>query len=160
MQRNLPDSHSPVDKELRRPGVMKFEYQKYQGDKGEALFMPNIPVMFRKPEGGTLGAYALVDSGAGRSFFDAEYAAGLGIEDVESGKRIEFVGITGHILIGYFHDVTLLVGGHPYPMSVAFCPDFPVTWFAGVLGQEDFFTLFRIRFVFTKKEIEIVPEQA
>ncbi len=137
---------------------MKFEYQKRPGTRGEAVWIPMIPVQFRKVGGGTLGAYALVDSGASRSFFDAEYAARLGIEDLEAGQREEFYGITGHSLVGYRHTVTMLLGNNPIEISMAFCPNFDQDVFNGILGQEDFFSLFRIKFSRTKRSIAIVPE--
>lgn len=137
---------------------MKFEYQKRPGPHGLAMWVPIIPVQFQKPEGGTLGAYGLVDSGATRSFFDAEYAAGLGIENLESGQSEEFTGVTGHSLTGYRHDVTMLVGGNPVEINLAFCPKFDQDVFNGILGQEDFFRLFRIKFSRAKRSIEIVPE--
>lgn len=139
---------------------MKFEYMKMEGEQGRAVFMPIIPVLFKKPEGGTLGAYALVDSGAGRSFFDAEYAIQLGIQDIEAGQKEEFLGITGHVLTGYRHEVTLLVGGNPFVISIAFCPNFSPDVFHGILGQEDFFSLFRIKFSYVKSQIELVPEHS
>ena len=66
---------------------MKIEYQKTTGLHGEAVYIPMVPFQFRKAGGGTVGGYALVDSGATRSFFDAKYATGIGIEDVESLGR-------------------------------------------------------------------------
>ena len=68
---------------------MKIEYQKTRGPHGEAVYIPMVPFAFRRVGGGTVGGYALVDSGATRSFFHAKYATEIGIEDVESGPRVD-----------------------------------------------------------------------
>ena len=135
---------------------MQFEYQKRLGPHGEAIWVAMIPVLFRKPGGGTLGAYGLVDSGASRSFFDAEYAAGLGIDDLESGESEDFTGITGHSIRGYRHTITMVVGGIPIEIGMYFCPEFHADVFNGILGQEDFFDLCPIKFTRRKRKIELM----
>ncbi len=139
---------------------MKIEYQKTRGPHGKAVYIPIVPFQFRRAGGGTVGGYALVDSGATRSFFDAKYATEIGIEDVESGPREEFFGITGDCLAGYCHDVTLVFENNPIPVSIPFCPGFPDEEFSGILGREDFFSLYRIRFIEKKRSMEFVSERS
>lgn len=99
---------------------------------------------------------ALVDSGAGRSIFDAQFARELGIAVVESGKRAHFEGVTGHRLTAYCHDVTLIIGGNDFShVCVAFCDDMPDNAM-NILGQEDFFSMFPIKFTFRKKEVTLM----
>ena len=51
--------------------------------------MPIIPVKLVR--GSTsVGVWALVDSGANRCIFDAQYADSLGIEDVDQGREMTF----------------------------------------------------------------------
>ncbi len=61
--------------------------------------MPIIPVTVSLG-GRFVVTEALVDSGAARSIFDAQFARELGIVNVESGKRAHFEGVTGHRLTG------------------------------------------------------------
>ena len=139
---------------------MKIEYQmsRSRGPHGEAVYIPMVPFQFRRAGGGTVGDYALVDSGATRSFFHAKYATEIGIEDIESGPREEFYGITGDYIPGYCHDVTLVFENNPIPASIPFCPDFPEEEFSGILGRVDFFSLYRIRFIEKKCSMEFMPD--
>ncbi len=130
---------------------MKFEYPKIEG-----FYQPIIPVTLRRHEL-MIGAQALVDSGAHRSIFDAQYAEHLGIDDVTSGIETQFSGITGDRLVGYQHDVTLEIGGNRFgPLSIAFSYDIPPGQWYDILGQEDFFTLFPIKFSRSKKQIHLM----
>lgn len=118
-------------------------------------FMPIIPVTLMKG-GCFITVEALVDSGAGRSVFDAELAETLGIPRVEDGLAQTFEGVTGHRLTGYCHDITLIVGGsHFHDITVTFSYDMPDNA-VNILGQEDFFDLFPIKFTHRKRELEFM----
>ncbi len=141
---------------------MKIKYQlsRSRGPHGEETYIPMVPFQFRMAGGGCVGGYALVDSGATRSFFHAKYATEIGIEDIESGPLEKFYGITGGYIPGYRHDVTLVFENNPIPASIPFCPDFPDEEFSGILGRKDFFSLYRIRFIEKKRSMEFMPDMS
>ncbi len=72
----------------------------------------------------------------------------------------EFYGITGGYIPGYRHDVTLVFENNPIPASIPFCPEFPEEEFSGILGREDFFSLYRIRFIEKKRSMEFIPDMS
>lgn len=80
--------------------------------------------------------FALIDSGADASLFHADVARDLLI-DVESGRRQQLFGASGHPLTAYFHTVDLQIIGSPEVMTleVGFTDDMPLT---ALLGQADF----------------------
>lgn len=99
---------------------------------------------------------ALVDSGAASCIFDAQIAGLLGIKNVRRGGRLEFEGISGHRIIGYQHDVTLEVGGNRFhKIPIAFTEDMPDNA-VNILGQQGFFEIFPIKFIYRLKEIELM----
>ena len=134
------------------PAGMKFPYARLG-----STIMPIIPVTLRREEL-LVVTEALVDSGAASSIFDAQFAAILGIHDLEeNGREILFEGVSGHQLIGYSHEVTIEVGGHAFaPMPIAFSrgemPDNAVN----ILEQQGFFDLFPIKFTYGKREIDFM----
>lgn len=117
--------------------------------------MPIIPVTLSNGDS-SIVTEALVDSGAARCIFDAEFAGALGISDVESGDPMEFEGVSGDTVIGYCHDVTLAVGGNRFHnVGIAFSPDMPDNA-VNILGQQGFFDLFPIKFTLSKREIHLM----
>jgi len=130
---------------------MKFPYVNYGG-----YFTPTIPVTLSIGDR-CIVTEALVDSGAASCIFDAQFAEALGIDDIEEdGKPAEFQGISGDILRGYRHEVTLEVGGRKFhDIEIAFSRDMPDN-VVNILGQEGFFAICPIKFTYSKKEIDIM----
>lgn len=129
---------------------MKFPYVQV-GDS----YMPIIPVLL-KCNDFTIASMALVDSGAGKCIFDAQYAEALGIVDLKTGSSVEFEGVTGAKFVGYHHEVTLIIGGNTFTnVGIAFAKGMPDNA-VGILGQEGFFDLFPVKFTYSKHQIELM----
>jgi len=137
---------------------VKFSYRKIPLSEpssyfGSSFLRPIIPVTIKH---GTkeIRYAALVDSGADFNIFHADIAEAIGI-DVQSGEPINFGGIHAQSgAIGYFHEVGLEVGGHPYTTRVAFSWDI-ASHGHGVLGQRGFFEYFKVIFHYQKGEVEL-----
>ncbi|MBI3458871.1 retroviral-like aspartic protease family protein [Candidatus Azambacteria bacterium] len=128
---------------------MKFPYKKLSS----GISRPIIPieVVYREK---ALGYYALIDSGADINVFPAEIADLLGI-DIKKGKRGEISGITqGEVQVYYTHPIIINVGGWKYKTSAAFMPTLSKNGY-GLLGQNGFFNLFKVKFDHSKQEIEL-----
>ena len=134
---------------------MQFSYKKFKLADGTELLKPIIPIglLFGKK---SIRHEALIDSGADFNIFNAEIGELLGIS-VLSGKKMEFSGITGGPFEVYFHDLILEVGGWQYKIAAGFSYKISPYGF-GVLGQRGFFNLFRVKFMFSKGIIKIVPD--
>jgi len=99
---------------------------------------------------------ALVDSGAGKCIFDAQFADALGISRIEKGNELIFEGVSWHFLVGYEHTVDLSIGGNRfYGVDIAFSRQMPDNA-TNILGQAGFFDLFPIKFTLRKREIELM----
>lgn len=98
----------------------------------------------------------LIDSGADDSIFPEDLAQIAGIE-LDKNNYKEFNGLGGGKVRGYKNKnvVILNLGGHEFPSDLYFCKEFSGN---GILGQRGFFNKFRIRFAYSKKKIEIIPE--
>lgn len=130
---------------------MKFPYV----DRGYSSMVPIIPVTIHNGDQ-CIVTEALVDSGAGRSIFDAQFAEAIRITDIESGSKEQFEGVSGRFLFGYCHDVDLIVGGNFFAdVSIAFSRGMPDNA-TNILGQQDFFDLFPIKFTYGRKQIELM----
>lgn len=133
---------------------MKFPYVKIHGQ-----YYPIIPVTIRH-DGFSSMTDALVDSGANASIFHAAYAEEIGIGNIQSGTPVDFVGISGAPVRGYRHEVAIEVGGNRFEnFSIAFSHDLSPDSF-NILGQEEFFVLFPIKFTFSKLEIVLMGTDA
>ncbi len=129
---------------------MKFPYVQVR-----EFCMPIIPIVLQRGDT-TVASTAFVDSGAGECTIDVQYAAALGIEDLETGAPVEFEGVTGATFVGYDHEVTLVLGGHAFAnVPITFARGMPDNA-AGILGQEGFFDLFPIKFTYSKHQIELM----
>jgi hypothetical protein len=130
---------------------MKFRYVNF-GDH----FMPIIPVTLSNGDS-SIVTEALVDSGASRCIFDAQFAEVIGIQNIEAtGTPMELEGLSGDTVIGYAHDVTLEVGGNRFhKVSIAFSHEMPDNAL-NILGQQGFFDLFPIKFTLRKREIDLM----
>lgn len=130
---------------------MKFCYKKI----AQKILRPVIPISVSYKNGKPVKYFALVDSGADRSYFAAEIAPLVGIPNYETGHREDVSGINGKS-DAYFHKVTISVGGWPYEMEVGFMEKSSLTMLGyGVLGHRPFFELFSVKFDFEKEEIEL-----
>jgi len=118
--------------------------------------MPVIPV--------TLSLYdrcivteALVDSGAASCIFDAQLAELIGIDDIEDGgTEVQFQGISGDVLSGFCHKVTLEIGGNRFANTeIAFSHEMPDNA-VNILGQMGFFEICPIKFTYANKEIDVM----
>lgn len=98
----------------------------------------------------------LIDSGADDSVFPEDLAQIAGIELDKSSYK-EFKGLGGGSVKGYRNKnvVILNLGGHEFSADFYFCKGFVGH---GILGQRGFFNKFRVRFLYSKKRIEIDPE--
>lgn len=136
---------------------MQFPYKKFKLIDGTELLKPIIPIglLYNRKH---IGYEALIDSGSDFNIFNAEIGELLGF-DIKSGKKMKAGGIAGEPFDIYFHNLTLEIGGWQYQIEAGFSYQISPYGF-GVLGQQGFFDLFRIRFIFTKGIIEITPEKS
>lgn len=132
---------------------MKFPYYELRG----GLTRPIIEIEMSYGDRNFRYA-ALIDSGADMNLFQSEVAEHLGI-DLEKGIKRSVGGIAdGESQVYYVHPVTLTVGGWKYETTVGFMPALSKNGY-GVLGQMDFFNLFKkVSFDFNKQEIELVQK--
>ncbi len=84
---------------------------------------------------------ALIDSGAARSMFHADYAAILGLK-LESGRPEIIAGVTGSDT-AWLHEVVLHLPGGPVKIVAGFMRNMPL---AGLLGMNGFFEHFSVAF--------------
>ena len=139
---------------------MKFPYLKFPLTErsayfGTSLLRPIIPVQIQFAHR-DIDYLALVDSGADFNIFHAEIGQAIGIE-IEQGEEIDFGGIQSRAgAKGFFHEVTLVIGGHAYETRVAFSWDIAEHGH-GVFGQKGFFDVFKVTFDYAKKVIEMKP---
>lgn len=124
---------------------MKFQYTTTvsTNTKGKLTKRPMVELeLVGKTE--TINALGLIDSGADTTMMNIEYAKALGI-DLEKSVKKEFLGIGGTRVVTYIASVTMKVKHFDTPMTtpVAFTDSSSVDV---LLGQEDFFESFRIKF--------------
>ena len=124
---------------------MKFQYTTTfsTNTKGKLTKRPMIELeLIGKTE--TINVLGLIDSGADTTMMNLEYAKALGI-DFEKAVKKEFIGIGGTRVVTYISSVMLKVKHFDTPITtpVAFTDSLSVDV---LLGQEDFFEFFRIKF--------------
>lgn len=130
---------------------MKFRYKKIQ----QKILRPVIPISVSYKNGKPAKYFALIDSGADRSYLAAEIASLIGIPNYKLGQKDTVSGINGKS-DAYFHKVTVSVGGWPLEMEVGFMEKSSLTMLGyGVLGHRPFFELFSVKFDLQDEEIEI-----
>lgn len=132
---------------------MKFPYYKFRDGLNRPVIQIEVCCNDKKTP-----YYTLIDSGADMNLFHSELAEILNI-DIEKGVKRNVGGINhGESQVYYVHQVTLCVGGWKYETTVGFMPSLSKNGY-GVLGQTDFFNLFkRVSFDFNKKEIELIQK--
>ena len=140
---------------------LKYDYRKFPAEPSKAFprrfsaIRPVIPIQLIHGEK-RVRYYTLIDSGADLCIFHAEIGELIGIE-VESGKLLQFSGISRQQLTAYFHDIKIEVGGYEFDCYVGFSRDIGNLPY-GLLGQLGFFNLFDILFDYSKGRIELKPK--
>lgn len=124
---------------------MKFQYTATAATniKGKITKRPILKLeLFGKKE--NVHALELIDSGADTTMMNLGYAELLGI-DLDKADKKEFLGIGDTRVTTFIASVTMKVShfDHPITTQVAFT-DSPTV--DVLLGQEDFFECFRIKF--------------
>jgi hypothetical protein len=136
----------------------KFDYRKFPSDPSEAFprrhsaNRPAIPITLINGSN-RIRYLALIDSGADLCIFHAEIGEQIGI-DIESGKKLEFNGITGEKMLAFFHHVEVEVGGYRLPCYAGFCKELTKMPY-GILGHQGFFDTFQVTFDYDKEKIEL-----
>jgi hypothetical protein len=95
-------------------------------------------------------AKAIIDSGATRSMFHADFADMLGFK-LESGLPEMIAGITGSEK-AWLHEVVVHLPGGPVKIVAGFMRNMPV---AGLLGMNGFFEHFSVAFDSALKECKL-----
>ena len=138
--------------------TLKYDYRKFPAEPSKAFprrlsaIRPVIPIQLIRGEK-RVRYYTLIDSGADLCIFHAEIGELIGIE-VESGKLLQFSGISGQQLTAYFHDIKIEVGGYEFDCYAGFSRDTGNLPY-GLLGQLGFFNFFDILFDYNKGRIEL-----
>ena len=140
---------------------LKYDYRKFPSEPSEAFprrFSASRPVIpIRLIKGSRDVRYlAIIDSGADCCIFHAGIGEVLGLA-IDSGKLLNFNGISGQKLTAHFHDIEIEVGGHKFDCYAGFSRDIENMPY-GLLGQEGFFNLFNVIFDYRKERIELKPK--
>lgn len=139
---------------------MKFPYKKIpvidpKTQEVSHVFRPIIPVTLSF-KGNSVSYEVLIDSGADECVFDTEIAKILRLP-LNEEKEKSFGGISGGEIKAYRQGVEVGVDGISFVTEVYFSPDLSRMGY-GILGQKGFFDHFRVRFIYSKKVVEITKE--
>jgi len=139
---------------------MKFPYKKIpiidsRTQKISYVFRPIIPVTLSF-KGNSVSYEVLIDSGADECIFDTEIARILHLP-LNEEKEKSFGGISGGEIKAYRQGIEMSAGGVSFVTEVYFSPDLSRMGY-GILGQKGFFDHFRVRFIYSKKMVEIAKE--
>lgn len=140
---------------------MKFPYKKIpivdpKVQEISHVFRPIIPVTLSF-KGNSVGYEVLIDSGADECIFDTEIARILHLP-LNEEKEKSFGGISGGEIKAYRQGIEMGVGGVSFVTEVYFSPNLSRMGY-GILGQKGFFDHFRVRFIYTKRIVEVVREK-
>ena len=119
--------------------------------RGEANFV-SLPLLEIGLSKGNF--MCLVDSGADYCYFPAAIGEALDI-NVKDGEKRESKGITGTPFTAYFHAIDCKIGGRDYKVKIGFSYDLGVPF--GILGREEFFSLFKVCIDHRNEEVELKP---
>jgi hypothetical protein len=138
--------------------TLKYDYVKFPAEPSAAFprrFSASRPVIpIRLINGFTdIRYHAIIDSGADLCIFHAQIGEVLGL-NIESGKLLNFNGISGQQLTAYFHDIEVEVGGRRLNCYAGFSRDIESMPY-GLLGQVGFFDSFYVVFDYEKQRIEL-----
>ncbi len=105
----------------------------------------------------SVNVLALLDSGADKCLFSSQIAEEIGL-NLEEGEEETFSGIEGGQVKSYLHEIEMQILGDGNKLRVtAGFTDAPGV--NAILGQEDFFDAFRIKFERDCDMIEISPSR-
>jgi predicted aspartyl protease len=133
---------------------MRIPYTKYKiGTELERLPLISVRLACNNKK---VKLWALIDSGADFSVFNADIAAILGV-DLEKERQVELAGFVGGSALAWIYQVNLEVEGlQSININVAFTESsMPELC---LVGQRGFFDKFQIRFERYKDLIEIYPK--
>ncbi|MBI2263198.1 hypothetical protein HY373_01510 [Candidatus Berkelbacteria bacterium] len=115
---------------------------------------PVIPIRIYGPID-NIAIDALIDSGADISLFNLEIGKRLGL-DFSDSQIENFLGIGGDGIAAYIYEIEVKILGMPNSIKIkAGFADSPNV--IAILGQEDFFDAYRIKFEKYRNIIEINP---
>ena len=137
---------------------LKYDYIKFPAEPSAAFprrFSASRPVIpIRLIKGAKdIRYHAIIDSGADLCIFHAEIGELIGIT-LESGKLLQFSGISQQQLNAYFHNIKIDIGGYEFDCYAGFSRDIDKLPY-GLLGQTGFFSLFDVHFDYSKQRIEL-----
>ena len=95
---------------------MKFPYIHI----AKGTYRPVLPFTVSYNNATPIKYFALVDSGADKTYIASELASILGISDLKTGKKGSVSGINGLPNNVYFHPVTINVGGWDFDIEAGF----------------------------------------
>lgn len=114
---------------------------------------PIIPITLRN-EKTSFDYLALIDSGADFNMFHGELAEILGI-DLKNLKTSQFGGIKKDAQgVGYYSAIEIGLKNQFFNTPVIFSNDISDKGY-GILGQQGFFNLFKVKFDFMAKSIQL-----
>jgi|ERR1700752_2089614 len=133
---------------------MIFRYVRIKVPGGELVRVPAIPISLTCNKR-YQDIYALIDSGAEVSVFNAAIARTLNI-DIERGKYLSLKGFIGADVDSYLHQINVSIQGlgsadFLFAVTNTKEPQMPI------LGQRGFFDRFQIRFERYKDLMELYP---
>lgn len=120
----------------------EFPYRIHRG-----IPLPLIPIILAEKE----QTYALLDSGANVSLFEAWVAERVGLP-IEKGKKRFLTGIGGRIL-AYEHLIPVRIVDYKFSLKIAFSRELDVS--VNLLGQDNFFDHFVVSFDRAQKVIQL-----
>ncbi len=133
---------------------MKFPYIHIAKGK----YRPVLPFTISYNKGTPIKYFALVDSGADKTYIASELASVIGISDLKTGRKESVSGINGAPNNVYFHPVTINIGGWDFDIEAGFMEGSNLTSNGyGILGQIGLFDNCIVKFNFRKLEMEITP---
>ena len=124
---------------------VKFNYICERG-----IWRPIIPIFFISAEGSQFAVDGLIDSGATKCLFPGYIAMILG-HDVSKGTFLQKMMIGGKKINSYLHKTKVIAIDKPFSWDIYFSHDID-DWEFGILGQDPFFSNFKIIFNYKKKE--------
>jgi len=137
---------------------MNFPYLKIPTNdpKRKWIVRPIIQVILIGPQKSVI-VDALIDSGADKCLFNSELAKELGLI-LENGEAEYFGGIEGGKIKCFVHKIQLQILGldKKIEVSASFIENLKVS---AILGQEEFFDGFKIKFEKDHNCIEISPSK-
>lgn len=133
---------------------LRFHYTKFP----RGVYFPVLDISVADPHGGNPGFIykVIVDSGASGCIFHAGIGESIGL-DIKSGRKLPLLGVTEGKGEQYLHQVIIDIEGRLKILSeVGFSYDLNFPF--GLLGEREFFDVFRICFDLSRKEFELFPK--